>query len=188
MHQLILFASGRGSNVQAIIDYFAGGGKAQVALIVCNNPEAGVLDIAERHNIPVMLTDRKAFKEASFVAQLRAYQPSLLVLAGFLWKIPETIVQSFAGRIINVHPALLPKYGGKGMYGQHVHEAVVAAGEKESGITIHFVNEHYDEGATILQAHCSLLPEDNHESLAARIHKLEHYFFPRTVEFLLDQL
>jgi phosphoribosylglycinamide formyltransferase-1 len=180
MHQLILFASGRGSNVQAVIQYFEGKEKANVALIVCNNPEAGVLEIAASHNIPVLLIDRKSFKEPEFVAQLKSYNPSLLVLAGFLWKVPETV--------INIHPALLPKYGGKGMYGSHVHQAVVAAAEKESGITIHFVNEHYDEGATILQAHCSLIPEDNHESLAEKIHKLEHYFFPRTIEFLLDNL
>lgn len=187
MHQLILFASGRGSNVQAVIDFFAGKGKAEVALIVCNNPEAGVLDIAARHHIPVRLTDRKSFKEPEFVDLLKSYNPSLLVLAGFLWKVPETIVKGFPGKIINVHPALLPKYGGKGMYGAHVHQAVVAAEEKESGITIHFVNEHYDEGATILQAHCSLIPEDNHETLAEKIHQLEHYFFPRTIEFLLDK-
>ncbi len=186
MHQLILFASGRGSNVQAVIQYFEGKEKAEVALIVCNNPDAGVLEIAARYNIPVQLIDRKSFKEPEFVDTLKSYNPSLLVLAGFLWKVPETVVQAFAGKIINIHPALLPKYGGKGMYGHHVHQAVVAAAEKESGITIHFVNEHYDEGATILQAYCSLIPEDNHETLAAKIHKLEHYFFPRTIEFLLD--
>lgn len=187
MHPLILFASGRGSNVQAVIDYFEGTGKASVALIVCNNPEAGVLAIADMHQIPVLMIDRKSFKEPEFVAQLKQYEPSLLVLAGFLWKVPETVVQGFAGKIINIHPALLPKYGGKGMYGSHVHQAVVAAAEKESGITIHFVNEHYDEGATILQAHCSLIPEDSHETLALKIHQLEHYFFPRTIDFLLDK-
>lgn len=188
MHQLILFASGKGSNVQAIIDYFTANGKARAALIVCNNPGAGVLDIAARHNIPVQLIDRKSFKEPEFVEILKSYKPSLVVLAGFLWKVPDTVVQAFPESIINIHPALLPKYGGKGMYGHHVHEAVVAAGEKESGITIHFVNEHYDEGAAIVQARCTLLLEDTPESLAGKIHKLEHYFFPRTVEFLLDNL
>ncbi len=186
MHQLILFASGRGSNVQAIIDYFTANGKAKAALIVCNNPEAGVLDIAKKHNIPVQLIDRQSFKDPAFIDVLKKYNPSLLVLAGFLWKVPDAVVQAFPGKMINIHPALLPKYGGKGMYGHHVHQAVVAAAEKESGITIHFVNEHYDEGATILQAHCSLIPEDTHESLAQKIHELEHYFFPRTIEFLLD--
>lgn len=188
MHQLILFASGRGSNVQAIIDYFETNGKAKAALIVCNNPEAGVLEIAARHQIAVQLIDRKSFREPAFTDLLKSYNPSLLVLAGFLWKIPDTVVQAFPDRMINVHPALLPKYGGKGMYGHHVHHAVIAAAEKESGITIHFVNEHYDEGAAILQARCSLIPEDTHESLSAKVHKLEHYFFPRTIEFLLDNL
>lgn len=157
-----------------------------VALIVCNNPEAGVLDVAEQHNIPIQLIDRQSFKEPAFLQRLKSYHPSLIVLAGFLWKIPEMIIQGFPGKIINIHPALLPKYGGKGMYGIHVHRAVVAAAEKESGITIHFVNEHYDEGGTIVQAYCHLLSEETPESLAVKIHKLEYYFFPRTIEFLLD--
>jgi len=188
MHQLILFASGRGSNVQAIIDYFAAVGKARVALIVCNKPGAGVLDIAARHGIPVHMIDKSAFSAETFVELLKSYHPSLLVLAGFLWKVPDSVVRAFAGRIINIHPALLPKYGGKGMYGAYVHQAVVSAGDKESGITIHYVNEHYDEGAVVLQARCSLIPEDTPEQLAEKIHKLEHYFFPRTIEFLLDNL
>lgn len=186
MHSLILFASGRGSNVQAVIDYFSKENKTKVVLIVCNNPEAGVLEIAAKHEIPVQMIDRKSFKEATFIEALKSYNPSLLVLAGFLWKVPETVVAAFPGKIINVHPALLPKYGGKGMYGAHVHNAVVAAGEKESGITIHYVNEHYDEGATIVQAQCKLLPEDTADALAQKIHQLEHYFFPRTIEFLLQ--
>ncbi len=186
MHPLVLFASGKGSNVQAVIDYFSRGSLAKVVLIVCNNPDAGVLDIAAAHGIPVQLIDRTSFKEAAFVDLLNGYNPSLIVLAGFLWKVPETVVAAFPGNIINIHPALLPKYGGKGMYGAHVHNAVVAAGEKESGITIHFVNEHYDEGATIIQAQCKLLPEDSALHLAAKIQKLEHYFLPRTIEFLLE--
>jgi phosphoribosylglycinamide formyltransferase-1 len=188
MHPLILFASGNGSNVQAVIDYFSKEEKAFVALIVCNNAKAGVLDIAAQNNIPVQLIDRNSFKEEAFVELLKQYNPALLVLAGFLWKVPESLVAAFSGSIINIHPALLPKYGGKGMYGANVHNAVVAAGEKESGITIHFVNEHYDEGATILQAQCKLLPEDTAEALAEKIHQLEHYFFPRTIEFLLESL
>jgi phosphoribosylglycinamide formyltransferase-1 len=188
MHPLILFASGRGSNVQAVIDYFSKNQKACVALVVCNNPEAGVLEIAAQHQIPVQLIDRKSFKEDAFIEVLKEYNPSLLVLAGFLWKVPESVVTAFPGSIVNIHPALLPKYGGKGMYGAHVHNAVVAAGEKESGITIHFVNEHYDEGATIVQAQCKLLPEDTAVELAVKIHQLEHYFFPRTIEFLLENL
>ncbi|MFT4061931.1 MAG: phosphoribosylglycinamide formyltransferase [Edaphocola sp.] len=185
MQQLILFASGRGSNVQAIMDYFAQNGGAQVALVVCNNATAGVLDIAHEHNIPVALIDRKRFAEDAFVALLQQYNPSLLVLAGFLWKVPDAVVAAFPGKIVNIHPALLPKYGGKGMYGAHVHEAVIAAQEKESGITIHFVNEHYDEGTTIVQAHCVVTGNDTAGSLAGKIHRLEHFFFPRTIAFLL---
>ena len=188
MHQLILFASGNGSNVQAIIDFFAINNKAKAALIVCNKPDAGVLKIAERHNVPTLIIDKVSFREPEFVAHIKSYAPSLLVLAGFLWKIPETVVQSFPDKIINIHPALLPKYGGKGMYGSKVHQAVVAAQEKESGITIHYVNEHYDEGATILQAHCALTQKDSHESLASKIHQLEHYYYPRAIEFLLNKM
>jgi len=187
-HSLILFASGNGSNVKAVIDYFSKEQKVTIALIVCNNPQAGVLEIAAHYHIPVRLIDRPSFKEAAFAEELKQYHPSLLVLAGFLWKIPEAIVTAFPGTIINIHPALLPKYGGKGMYGAHVHRAVVEAGERESGITIHFVNEHYDEGATILQAQCKLLPEDSPENLARKVQLLEHYFFPRTIEFLLEQI
>lgn len=188
MHSLILFASGRGSNVQAIIDFFSTNNKAKAALIVCNNPEAGVLAIAEKHNIPTLIIDRKTFKEPEFIAQLQSYSPTLIVLAGFLWKVPDAVVQAFPEQIINIHPALLPKYGGKGMYGHNVHAAVVAAQEKESGITIHYVNEHYDEGATILQAHCTLAKEESPETLASKIHQLEHFYFPRAIEFLLDKM
>lgn len=188
MHQLILFASGRGSNVQAIIDFFERNNKVKAALIVCNKEQAGVLDIAAKHHIPTLMIDRNSFKEPAFVDQLKSYQPSLLVLAGFLWKVPEGVVQAFPNKIINIHPALLPKYGGKGMFGSHVHQAVVDAGDKESGITIHYVNEHYDEGATILQAHCVVTQEDSQETLAGKIHQLEHYYFPRAIEFLLDKM
>lgn len=122
------------------------------------------------------------------VHQLQAYNPSLIVLAGFLWKIPHTLVNSFPEQIINIHPALLPKYGGKGMYGHNVHEAVINAGEKESGITIHYVDEVYDNGCKILQAHCPVASGDTADILAARIHKLEHFFYPRTIEYLLENI
>src|SRR5690606_38324042 len=135
--------------------------------------------------IPSILIDRTMFKSDSFLKQLQALQLDLIVLAGFLWKIPDNIVQAFPNKIINIHPALLPKYGGKGMYGAFVHEAVVNNKEKESGITIHYVNEHYDEGNTILQAHCALEAHDNAASLAQKIHQLEHFYFPRAIEFLL---
>jgi len=185
MQSLILFASGRGSNAAAIIRYFQTTGQARVSLIVSNNPAAGVLDIARDHNIPFLILDRKTITEPLLAEQLKEYRPDLIVLAGFLWKVPDHLLYTFPGKIINIHPALLPAYGGKGMYGARVHEAVINAGEKESGITIHYVNEHYDEGNVILKAHCALKPAETAESLAREIEKLEHYFFPRTIEYLL---
>lgn len=187
MHNLIVFASGAGTNAAAIIAWARDTGKARVVLVVCNKPGAGVLDIAAGNVIPTLLVDRESFAAPGFAAQLAAYQPSLLVLAGFLWKVPAAMVAAFPGCIINIHPALLPAYGGKGMYGHHVHQAVIAAGETASGITIHYVNEHYDEGATILQAHCPVLPGDTAAALAGRIHRLEHYYYPLVIGFLLAQ-
>lgn len=187
MHSLIIFASGKGSNAAAIIDYFKKNGQARVALIVTNKQDAGVLEIANREHIPFLIIDRKTFTETLLLEQLQEHNPSLIILAGFLWKIPETLVKAFPDKIINIHPALLPAYGGKGMYGHHVHHAVLAAGEQQSGITIHRVNEAYDEGATIVQACCPVEKDDTADQLAARIHQLEHYFFPRTIEFLLSQ-
>ncbi len=186
MDNLIIFASGAGTNAAAIINWFKANGKARVSLIVCNKPQAGVLKIAERENIPTLLIDKQSIQSADFVATLQSHNPKLIILAGFLWKIPATMTTAFPDKIINIHPALLPKYGGKGMYGHHVHEAVIAAGEQESGITIHYVNEAYDEGNTIVQAHCPVVAGDTPDSLAARIHQLEHYYFPRVIEFLLQ--
>lgn len=155
--------------------------------MVCNNPKAGVLAIAEAHNIPFLLVDRTTFGEKLFLEQLNAYKPDLIVLAGFLWKINPELIHAYPGRIINIHPALLPKYGGKGMYGRFVHEAVVAAGDQESGITIHFVNEQYDEGATIVQARCTIRPGDTAESIGRKVLGLEHSFLPATAEYLLRE-
>lgn len=186
MHSLIIFASGTGTNANAIIAHFKKSGTANVALIVSNKADAGVLDIARREEIPFLIIDRKTFQETLLVEQLASYQPSLIVLAGFLWKIPDTIIHAFPGKIINIHPALLPGYGGKGMYGNNVHDAVIAAREKESGITIHYVNEHYDEGDVILQARCGVEKNDTADSLAKKIHRLEHFYFPRAIEFLLQ--
>ncbi|RYD59374.1 MAG: phosphoribosylglycinamide formyltransferase [Sphingobacteriales bacterium] len=185
MRSLVIFASGKGSNAAAIIDYFKKTGLARVALIVSNKKDAGILDIAKNENIPAIVIDRQSFQDLSLVSQIQSHNPSLIVLAGFLWKIPEGFISAFQGRIINIHPALLPKYGGKGMYGHHVHQAVIAAGEKVSGITIHYVDEAYDSGDTIVQASCTVSADDDADSLAARIHKLEHFYFPRTIEFLL---
>jgi len=185
MQSIVVFASGGGTNTRAIINYFKGS-QIKVALIVCNNPNAGVLAIAESEKIPYIIVNKKTFSEALLVEQIMDYTPKLLVLAGFLWKIPTTLLQAFGNNIINIHPALLPKYGGKGMYGHHVHEAVIAAGEKESGITIHYVNEVYDAGAIILQSHCPILPGYTPNDLAHQIHKLEHFYLPRTIQFLLE--
>lgn len=188
MHSLVIFASGTGTNAQAIIDYFKGGIFAKVALIVSNKEDAGVLKIAERENIPTLIINKSAFAEESFLQELKQYNPSLIILAGFLWKIPSTIIDEFPNNIINIHPSLLPKYGGKGMYGMHVHQAVLEKGEKESGITIHIVNEVYDEGNKILQAYCIITKDDTAQTLAAKIHKLEHFFYPRTIEYLLENI
>lgn len=185
MHSLIIFASGAGTNAAAIIDYFKQTGKAKVSLIVSNKADAGVLDIARREVIPFLIINRETFREVLMIEQLKDYRPDLVVLAGFLWKIPPSLIHAFPGKIINIHPALLPGYGGKGMYGHRVHEAVLAAREKESGITIHYVNEKYDEGDVILQARCKVDDADDADRLAARIHKLEHFYFPRAIDFLL---
>ena len=182
-----VFASGAGSNAQKIIDHFRGSPIATVSLIVCNKPGAGVLDIAAREGIPTLLIDRATFLQTdTYIKELQHKQIDLIVLAGFLWKVPANLVQAFPQRIINIHPALLPKYGGKGMYGHFVHEAVIASGDTESGITIHYVNEFYDEGAPILQERCTIAPDDTPDTLAGKIQALEHRWYPIIVERLLS--
>ncbi len=186
MHSIVIFASGAGTNAAAIIAYFKQNGKAKVSLIVSNKADAGVLQIAEREEIPFLIINKQTLNETMLIEQLRDVKPSLIVLAGFMWKVPAAMVHAFPGKIINIHPALLPGYGGKGMYGHHVHNAVVSAKEKESGITIHYVNEVYDDGNIILQARCPVHENDSADVLANRIHKLEHFYYPRAIEFLLD--
>jgi phosphoribosylglycinamide formyltransferase 1 len=186
LKNIAIFASGTGSNAQKIISHFRNSDKARVTLIVCNKAGAGILNIAEREAIPSILIDKELFfKTGEYVTALQHAHIDLIVLAGFLWKIPANLVQAFPGHIINIHPALLPKYGGKGMYGHFVHEAVIKAGEKESGITIHYVNEKYDDGAPILQERVIITPEDTPESLAAKVLVLEHQWYPLIVERLL---
>ncbi|MGN6478129.1 MAG: formyltransferase family protein, partial [Flavipsychrobacter sp.] len=148
--------------------------------------DAGVLEIARYEHIPFLVIDKQTFKEALFIEQLQEYNPSLIVLAGFLWKIPDVVIHAFPDKIINIHPALLPSYGGKGMYGHHVHNAVIADAKEESGISIHYVNEVYDSGNIIVQARCQVHSEDTADTLAQKIHRLEHYFYPRTIEFILN--
>ena len=183
MHQIAIFASGTGSNAQAIINYFKNHPSIRITLIVSNKPQAGVLSIAERENIPSLIIEKeKFFRGDAYLPELKKAGIDFIVLAGFLWKLPEKLIQAYRNSIVNIHPALLPKYGGKGMYGNKVHETVIANKEKQSGITIHFVDEHYDNGDIIFQETCPVLENDNPNSLAQRIHKLEHANYPATIE------
>lgn len=183
MKRIAIFASGAGSNAKKIIEYFANHAAIQVALVVCNKPGAGVLDIAAGHGVPTLLIEKEQFFRGNgYVDELKRANIDFIILAGFLWKIPTALIQAFPNKIINIHPALLPKYGGKGMYGQFVHEAVLAAGESESGITIHIVDELYDHGQTIFYASCPVLPGDTAATLAQRIHALEHQHYPEVIE------
>lgn len=180
---IAIFASGAGSNAQKIIDHFNSGDRnAKIVLIVCNKPGAGVLKIAEKENIPALIIERKKFYEDAFLDELNSYKIDLIVLAGFLWKVPDLLVRSYPNKIINIHPALLPKYGGKGMYGSKVHEAVIHSKEKESGITIHWVDEIYDHGKIIFQVKCNVDEKDTPETLAEKIHELEHEHYPKVIE------
>lgn len=181
--RLAIFASGTGTNAEKIIQHFSGHPQIKVALIVCNKPGAGVTEIAQANQIPLQMIDKEPFfRGDGYTSQLKEKNIDFIVLAGFLWKIPETLINAYPDKIINIHPALLPKFGGKGMYGSKVHEAVIAMGEKESGITIHFVNEHFDEGKPIFQAKCPVEADDTPESLAQKVHRLEHTHFPVIVE------
>jgi phosphoribosylglycinamide formyltransferase-1 len=186
MKNIVIFASGSGTNTENIIRYFGEKKSAAVRCVMTNNPNAGVIERAKGLGVPVKIFDREALKNPEeLLAQLKELETDLIVLAGFLWKVPDELIQAFPDRIINIHPALLPKYGGKGMYGMHVHEAVLENKEPKSGITIHYVNEKYDEGAIIFQAETAILVEDTPETLAARIHKLEYEYFPGIVEHIL---
>ena len=182
MIQIAVFASGAGSNAQQIIQHFKSNSSAKIALVVCNKPGAGVIDIATKENIPVLLIEKEKFLQGNaYTDELKDMGIGFIVLAGFLWKIPSKLVAAFTHKIVNIHPALLPKYGGKGMYGKFVHQAVIAAGEKESGITIHFVDELYDHGNIIFQAVCSIDKDDTAASLAQKIQLLEHAHYPAVI-------
>jgi len=187
MKRIAIFASGSGSNAQKIAEYFSARTDIEVSLILTNNPEAGVIQRARKFHIPVVIFDRKTFYETGRILKLLKNEGiDLIVLAGFMMLIPDFLVQGYVDKMINIHPALLPKYGGKGMYGSFVHEAVVAAKEKESGITIHFVNEHYDEGNVIFQTTCEVLETDTADDVAEKIHALEHYHFPRVIDEVIS--
>ena len=186
---IVVFASGAGSNAAQIIRYFKDSIIGRVVLVVCNKAGAGVLQIAAQENIPVLMIEKKRFAEGdAYLPELQNAGADLLVLAGFLWKIPDVLVHAYPRRIINIHPALLPKFGGKGMYGGYVHQSVISAGEMESGITIHYVDEHYDNGDVIFQTACPILENDSPETLAARIHQLEHLHYPAVVEDVIRKL
>jgi len=188
-YKLAIFASGAGSNAANILQYFKGRPDVKVVLIVCNKPEAGVLKIAAENRVATLLIEKERFTRGdAYLPELKKAGIDVVVLAGFLWKVPPALVAGFPNMILNIHPALLPKYGGKGMYGAKVHEAVIAAGEAESGITIHFVNEHYDEGSILFQARCKVDSEDTAETLAAKIHLLAYAHFPKQIDQLLSSI
>jgi len=187
VHQLIIFASGRGTNATSIVEHFRNREIAKVALIVTNRGDAGVLELARKENIPFLVINKESFQSEVLIKELADYNPSMIVLAGFLWKIPDGFINAFRSKIINLHPALLPDHGGKGMFGEHVHKAVLSSGKTESGITIHYVDEHYDNGDIILQARCPVVADDSPASLSERVYELEHFFLPRTIEFLLKK-
>jgi formyltetrahydrofolate-dependent phosphoribosylglycinamide formyltransferase len=185
---IAIFASGAGSNAQQIINRFANHPAIKVALIVCNKPGAGVLNIASSHSIPSVIIEKdRFFKSDAYIPELQKHHIDFIVLAGFLWKVPAALIAAYPQKIINIHPALLPNYGGKGMYGHFVHEAVIANKEKQSGITIHYVDEQYDHGQTIMQATCEVTGGDTPETLAQKIHELEHRHFPEVVAQLLQK-
>ncbi len=184
--KLVLFASGSGTNVEAIVNYFQDHPDVSISAVLTNKRDAKVIDRCNRLNISALCFNKWAFYRSDTILEiLRKLQPDLIVLAGFMWKVPEAIVQEFEGRIINIHPALLPKYGGKGMYGMHVHKAVKDSGDKQTGITIHYVNEAYDEGAIIRQAQIPVRPEDSAEDIAKKVHQLEYQYYPEVIQELL---
>jgi phosphoribosylglycinamide formyltransferase-1 len=187
-HRIALFASGSGSNAENIVNYFSGSSDVQTPLIVSNKPDAYVHERARKLGVPSYTFTASEFREATAILKLlEAFEIDFIVLAGFLLKVSEPILHAYPNKIINIHPALLPKFGGKGMYGHHVHEAVVAAGERETGITIHYVNENYDEGAIIFQARCPVTPDDTPDNVAQKIHELEQEHFPAQLQKIFNQ-
>lgn len=183
---IAIFASGSGSNAENIIRYFQKSGSAQVSLVLSNKSDAYVLERAHRLGVPCNVFPKEDWIAGDeILAVLQEARIDFIVLAGFLFRVPDLLLHAYPYKIINIHPALLPKYGGKGMYGDRVHQAVVAAGEKESGITIHYINEHYDEGAIIFQASCPVLPSDTPDEVAAKVHALEYAHYPHVIESLL---
>jgi formyltetrahydrofolate-dependent phosphoribosylglycinamide formyltransferase len=187
IHNIAIFASGAGTNAQKIIEYFEKHPSIKVSLIVCNKPGAGVLKIAEQAGVSTLIIEKERFfRGDAYIKELRDRQIDFIVLAGFLWKLPSALIKAYPSGIINIHPALLPKYGGKGLYGNFVHESVLANKEKESGISIHYVDEIYDHGEIVFQQSCPVFETDTVESLANRIHALEHEHYPRVIEEIVN--
>lgn len=183
MTRIAVFASGAGSNAQKIIEYFKDHQTIGVALIVSNKPAAGVITIASNHNIPTLIIEKEAFLHGhAYLPELQAAKIDFIVLAGFLWKIPSKLIDAYPNAIVNIHPALLPLHGGKGMYGMKVHQSVLNANDPQSGITIHYVDEQYDNGDIIFQEKCPVSPGETPETLAQKIHELEYKHFPRVIE------
>lgn len=181
-----IFASGNGSNFQRITEYFADNKDINIALMVCNNPNAYVIERAKQLNIPTLLIDKETLKSQELMtSNLEKYDIEFIVLAGFLWLIPEYLTKRYQGMMVNIHPALLPKFGGKGMYGMHVHEAVISSQVKESGITIHYVNKKYDAGQIIAQIKCNISEGETAESLSEKIHQLEYEYYPKVLEKII---
>jgi phosphoribosylglycinamide formyltransferase-1 len=185
MKNIVVFASGSGTNAENIIKYFSNSPFAKVVGVFTNNPKAKVIDRAQQLQVPCHVFSKEDLNEGNILQKIQNYEPDLIVLAGFLLKVPPYLIDAYSNQIINIHPALLPKFGGKGMYGKHIHEAVVQNSEKETGITIHYVNEHYDEGAVIFQTAVALTSDDTAESVAAKIHELEQQFFPLVIADVL---
>ncbi|MAZ26891.1 MAG: phosphoribosylglycinamide formyltransferase [Cytophagaceae bacterium] len=185
MKSIVIFASGNGSNAQRIIEHFHAGDLASVDLVLSNKARAQVLERATRLGVAAVSFNKKAINNGHIKALLDKINPDLIVLAGYLWLFPEDILKAHNNKVINIHPALLPDYGGKGMYGMHVHDAVIAQGEKKSGITIHYVTPEYDKGSIIFQAETAIDATDTPETLAGKIHALEHEHFPKVLEKLL---
>jgi phosphoribosylglycinamide formyltransferase 1 len=188
MKKIAVFASGSGTNAESIVKHFYGSKLAYVEIILTENPNAFVLKRADKLNVTSQLFSKEQLADGTVSDILLSKGIDFIVLAGFLKLIPKNLLAAFPNKILNIHPALLPKYGGKGMYGMNVHSAVISAGEAESGITIHLVNEMYDEGNIVFQAKCPVLPMDTPEKLAERIHKLEHQHYPIIIEKLLESI
>lgn len=185
---IAIFASGSGTNAEQIMTHFADYKHVKVNMVLSNKEDAGVLERAEKLNVPSKTFTKAQFTEGEVQKWLEEAEINVVVLAGFMWKIPSEMVAAFEGRMVNIHPSLLPAYGGKGMFGKHVHEAVKAAGEKQTGITIHLVNENYDEGAALFQARTIVDKDDTPEDIAQKVHLLEHQYFPRIIDALCKQI